>query len=368
MRLWGLSFSKSDEETNITVQTSPELQQYQIDLDPSPPLSVRIKETTVSFVDSIVGWSPTVQKTILALSLDLVCLVYQTVDLYKDIYPGSKVAANILRNSHTIVAWNIYYWTLAAAASTANFLVARQWVLWSIYFFRVEFWTARILRHPIFIGVFYVFVYMMIVPTLLVGPMWIAFAVRYAWADIAWSHGCPGWDYTIIFNVEYENYFTADLTWLGNVTVAGPRSNYTMALSQFTAFPNEYMFNITETFNFDSPLSFIWYNMTALTYTSVSSPIPFIITPNLEFPALGLSQRDPSIPFLRNDVSGYPPSADLVYKNGTRLLKTVTQNYPDLTKLLACGMEDYAGALQIALGVVAIEQWNSLNLSNNLVD
>lgn len=365
---WRLRSSKPDEESNnVTLASAPQLQQYEIDLDPPAPLSVRLRQTIISTVESI-GWSLVVQKTVIALSLDLACLVYQTVDLYKDVYPGSKVAANILRNSHTIAAWNTYFWVLAAGASVANFFVAKEWVIWSAKVFRVDVFAGLILRYSLLISIFYIILYFMIVPTLLVGPMWISFAIRYLWGTIAWVRGCPGWDYTIIFNVNVEDFFTTDLTWLGNVTITGAHSNYTMALSQFTASPNEYIFNVTEAFNIIPAFPFIWYNMTSLTYTIANSPIPFIITPNLLFPALGISQRDPSIPFVRNDNQGYPPSADLVFKNGTRLLKTVTQNYPELTELLACGMADVTGALQITLGVVAIEQWNSLNVSSNLLD
>ena len=365
MPLWRLRSTKSEEENNVTLESAPQLQQYEIDLDPPLPLSVRIKQTTVGAVESI-SRSIAVQKTVIALSIDLVCLVYQTVDLYKNVYPGSKIAANILRNNHTVTAWTIYFWVLAAGATVANIFAAKEWLTWFIAVFRVDFWVTRIFRYSFLILTFYLVFYLIIVPTLLVGPMWIAFAVRYAWGTIAWKHGCPGWDYTIIFDVEYDVYTSSDLSWLGIVSITGPHSSYAMALSQFTSSPNEYLFNVTATSNIVPAFSLVWYNMTELTYTIADSPIPFIIKPNLVLPALHVSQRDPSIPFLRNDVRGYPPSADLVYTNGTRVLKTVTQNYPALSKLLACGMENHSGALQIALGVVAIEQWNSLNDTNNL--
>jgi len=365
MPLWRLRSSKPDEENNVALESAPQLQQYEIDLDPPLPLSVHIKQSIIGVVESI-GRSVALQKTVIALSLDLVCLVYQTVDLYKDVYPGSKIAANILRNDHTTAVWDIYFWVLAVGASVANLFTAKEWLIWFGDRFRVDFWATRILRYSILITVFYCVFYLILVPTLLVGPMWITFAVRYAWGAIAWKRGCPGWDYTIIFDVEYDVYFNSDLTWLGVVNITGPHSSYSIALSQFTSSPNEYLFNVTATSNIVPAFSFIWYNMTELTYTVSDSPVPFIIKPNLVLPALHVSQRDPSIPFLRNDVQGYPPSADLVYPNGTRVLKTVTQNYPALTELLACGMQDHSGALQIASGIVAIEQWNSLNDTNNL--
>jgi hypothetical protein len=199
--------------------------------------------------------------------------------------------------------------------------------------------------------------------------MWIIFALRYIWGPLAWAHGCSGWDYTITVNVDNDTFYNEALSFLGNVTVTGTDSNFTMSLFQFNSTPwgsNEYLFNVTEAVNMASAIAAIAYNMTASTYTIANSTSSFTVTPKLEFPTLDISQRDPSIPFLRPDQDGYPPTADLVSKNGTRLLHTVTENFPGLSELLACGMEADTGAFQIALGVVAIEQWIQLNVSGNL--
>jgi hypothetical protein len=199
--------------------------------------------------------------------------------------------------------------------------------------------------------------------------MWIMFALRYIWGPLAWARGCSGWDYTITVNVDYDLFYNAALNYLGNVTVAGTDANYTMLLFQFNSTPwgsDEYLFNVTDAFSIVPAIASIAYNVTASTYTIANSTSPFIVMPNLEFPTLDIFQRDPSIPFLRPDQDGYPPSADLVSKNGTRLLHTVTENFPSLSELLVCGMEADTGAFQIALGVVAIEQWIQLNVSYNV--
>jgi hypothetical protein len=369
MPLWPLPSRNRDKESDVALESAPELQQYEIELDPPTPLLVYLT-TAITGRLGVSTWTIHRQKVVIAVCLNFVCAIYQSVDLYKDTFPGSKVAANILRSDSSLAAWYGYFWVLAIAATVANFWCAPEFIHWFTLKSRMYWWGPRMccMSVPLMWLASYA-AYCLILPTLFLGPMWIVFALRYIWGPLAWTHGCSGWDYTITINVNVDLFYSAPLNFLGNVTVAGTDSNYTMSLFQFNSTPwgsNEYLFNITEAVNIAPAIASIAYNMTSSTYTIASSTSPFTVMPNLQFPTLDISQRDPSIPFLRPDQGGYPPSADLVSKNGTRLLHTVTENFPGLSELLACGMEADTGAFQIALGVVAIEQWIQLNVSDNV--
>jgi hypothetical protein len=185
------------------------------------------------------------------------------------------------------------------------------------------------------------------------------------WHKIAWSHVCDGWEVdAVLTGVDFGAYSQLDApntTLVGSAAITIGQGGYTMQLFQNAVRHNFFTFNVSDTLGFEPPLSTIWYDMIATTYTVANVTMSFDMTPNLSFPSLNLQLADPSIPFVHGDLS-YPPSANLIYSNGTsasRVLRTELLNYPHCTQLKVCAMQGSTGTFQIALGVVMIEQFSA---------
>jgi hypothetical protein len=203
---------------------------------------------------------------------------------------------------------------------------------------------------------------LVVLPALVVSPMWFEFAYRLIWAAVAWKHDCDGWDYTALVDPVDWDSFQLNQSFVGMATILGSHGNFQMQLLRNIQTQNVYTFDLLGNLNSTLPLSSIAYNLMSLTYTIGNVTNLFNITPTLSFPSLKVDTRDHSIPFIHPDDMSYPPSADLIYRNATTdlsVLKTAMLNFPHCTELKVCGMQDQTGAFQIALGVVMIEQFKA---------
>ena len=350
-----------DTENQIELRSRSYLDRYQIELNPSPPFSVRVKEFYQICMQSL-KLPPDVQKTIFAIILNIICAVYQTVDAYRVLFPGSKAAANIYHNESTLKAWNAFFWIIAFATTAANLRVSGIWSISVYNGLRLEGLVRRILRFEFLISIFWSLMLIIVLPVLLVSPMWFVFVYRLIWETVAWKHECGGWDYTVLLDPVDWDSFLPNASFVGMATILGSNGNFQMQLLRNIQTHDVYTFDLLENLNSTFLLSSIAYNLTSLTYTVGNITAPFNITPTLSFPSLKVDTRDPSIPFLRPDDMSYPPSADLVYRNATTelsVLRTAMLNFPHCTELKVCGMQDRTGAFQIALGVVMIEQFQA---------
>jgi len=348
------------QENQIAVRPVHGLEPFLIQL---PPRSVEFRESLQRWIRS---HKPTKNgiKTIIAITLNVICTVYQAADVYRRIYPGSKVAANILLNKHTHTAWNAFFWLFAVAATIANMFVAQLWTSWFAEISRIEALLKKILRREFLLLMCSGIRSFIVVPALVFGPCWIVFAYRYAWKAIAWHHECSGWDYVILLDGVSWDPFLSNRSLVGTATILATPGMTKMDLFRDVRTHGNYIFKISQTSNSTLPLSSIAYNLTGATYTANNITSSFNVTPFLSFPSLDIDTRDHSIPFLRPDDKSYPPSADLIYRNSTtishllttELLRLASWNFSDCTKLKACGMQDRTGGFQIALGVVLIEQ------------
>lgn len=332
----------------------PALAAFEVIIEPSPPFHIRVRNSIRTWYTSL---TPADKKVCAAITLDAICIVYQTIDAYATLYPGSKIAANILLNANTNRAWEAFFWLFAIFTSLANVIAAPIWVAWCARKLQIDRLRVRkccfCLVVSLCVGI--------IVPALAAAPFWATWVIRVIWQDIAWSRVCNGWEVdAVLTGVDWQTYYP-NITSVGGAVVVIGRGEYTMQLFRDAVLHNLFTFNVTNTLNFTPPLSTISYDMDALTYTVANVTTSFNMTPNLSFPSLNVQLADPSIPFVRTDPS-YPPSANLIYRNGTsdfNFLRTELLDYPDCTQLKVCGMQDSTRRFQITLGVVMIEQFSA---------
>jgi hypothetical protein len=201
-----------------------------------------------------------------------------------------------------------------------------------------------------------------VVPALAFAPFYAAVIIRGAWGDVAWANACTGWDITAVVQGVRWRDFRDDLLIVAISTVVVQQGNFTIQLHRNYQDGNLYDFYITDTHHFSPPYINFTYNTANTTYTIANITYSYNEIPILSFPSLGLELRDPSIPFHRGDDPAYPPSANLVHRNGTQLsnvLSTSVLRVSDCTNLKVCGMQNMIGAFQIALGVIMIEQFKA---------
>lgn len=357
MRLWNRLSRPTNRETDIELRNSNYLERFEVEFDPPPPFLTRVKQAS----QKVLKISPQARKCIIAIFLDLVCTFYQAIDAYKQLFPGSKIAANILLNGHTNGAWNAFFWLLAVAASIFNMLAVTISMAWLNNKFGLVGRMERLVKYDCLKVMLYLFLFLIVLPTLVIGPLWITFALRYAWQAIAWENVCADWDYTVLLDGVNWVDFLPHQSNVGTATILATQGNFTIQLLHDVQSIDIYTFNVSNSFNMTPAFSSIIYNLTSLTYTIANVTNFFNMTPNLSFPSLNVNIRDPSIPFIRTDQS-YPPSADLIHRNGTavsKVLSTMMLDFPDCVEMKACGMQDRTGAFQIVLGVVMIEQFKA---------
>ena len=331
-----------------------QLQSFEVILDPSPPFYTRFKS---SIRKASAALNPVQMKIIAAITIDVICAVYQTVDAYATLYPGSKVAASILLNGNTVRVWGSFFWLFGLFASVCNFLALPIWVAWFARVLQID----RLRSRKCCFFLLTCFCLGIVVPALVVAPFWATFVIRIAWQNIAWNHVCDGWEVdAILTGVNWGTYY-ANITLVGSAAITIGGGGYQMHLTRDPALHNLFNFSVTDTLGFDPPLSTISYDIASSMYTVANLTRSFKQTPNLSFPSLSVELSDPSIPFVRSDPA-YPPSANLIYRNGTsdsRVLRTELLDYPDCTQLKVCGMHDSMGTFQITLGVVMIQQFSA---------
>lgn len=194
------------------------------------------------------------------------------------------------------------------------------------------------------------------------GPLWLTYPIRMAWQAIAWRRACNSWDIeAVISGIHWETMNqTLPLAGIAVVKVLG-RGNYIMQLYRSQLNPKSYNWYVTNAVNIQPPLNFISYDIAHQTYT-VNNVTNMYHSGPVSFPDLGLTVRDPSIPFVNPNDDCYPPSLDLVHFNRSavsNVLRTVMLKVGDCTMLKVCGMNDRIGSFQIGLGVVMIEQFRS---------
>ena len=190
-------------------------------------------------------------------------------------------------------------------------------------------------------------------------PIFAVFPIRQVWRTIAWSQSCNDWEITAVLTGVTWNKFYRSLPLVGTAIVNVGATSYTMRLRR-NDYSKWFEFYVTDTANLTPPLFYITYNASDYTYTAANVTGPYRKRPTLSFPALNLEVRDPSIPFTRSNDDCYPPSADLIHRNGAeiqRVLSTVMLEPGNCTALKVCGMQDSNGWFQIGLGVVMIEQY-----------
>ena len=218
-----------DIENPLELQSRAYLDQYQVDFDPLPPLSVRLKESYQRCMQSLI-FPLHVRKSIFAIFLNIICAVYQTVDAYRLLFPGSKVAANIYSNGSTHKAWDVFFWLIALATTAVNIWVIDTWAVWVYNGLRLERLARYILRFDCCITTVWLFIVYIILPVLVLSPMWLVFTYRLIWKDVAWNHQCRGWDYTILLDpVDWDN-FLLNRSFVGMATILGSHSNFEMQL------------------------------------------------------------------------------------------------------------------------------------------
>jgi hypothetical protein len=324
------------------------LQPFEVILDSYPTrLQKSVCQSMGGRLHAIKPWPLQWRVIMTTICLNLICAAYQSVDSYSQVYPDSKIAANILLNNHTKSAWTAFYWIFAICAVGFNMSII---ILLPFGWFRSR-WQCPFLCLLI-----------IVVPALVFAPFYAAVIIRDIWGDVAWTNACNGWDITAVVQGVRWADFRDDLIFVGMSTVVVGQGNFTTRLHRNSQDDNLYDFYITEAHHFTPPYTNFTYNTANTTYTIANVTTSYTEVPNLSFPSLGLELLDPSIPFHRNDDNTYPPSANLVYRNGTLLsnvLSTSVLRVGDCTSLKVCGMQGLIGAFQIALGVVMIEQFKA---------
>lgn len=271
--------------------------------------------------------------------LNLMWLILRLIDTYKEVYPGSMLAANIELNSHTATAFCAFIWIFVFASTIFNWYIVGMW------FLKLDnFCLTFILFYPL--------------SALGALGFWLFFVIQIVWQGNVWSNACNDWDISaVVQGASYDCWpqcnQTAIVVGVATLQLLN-KSNYTIQLRRTLDSPDIFQLTVNETHHISPPLSNITYNYSSSTFSIYNETDIFEMSP-LSFPSLGLELKNPSIPFTRD--SCYPPSAYLIRLNGSSVLKTATLNPDDCTKMRVCGTEDETGTFQIALGVIMIAQF-----------
>src|SRR5579859_4726267 len=130
-----------------------------------------------------------------AILLNSACAAYQSVESYRVIYPGSRIAATILRTRPIEHVWTAFYWILAVVAAYYNMILLGQYT-WKIRgLMPWTRWLNRDVRWYWFmLGIILQFLSWLVLFDLAFGPFWVAFPIRTIWQILAWPGACNGWD------------------------------------------------------------------------------------------------------------------------------------------------------------------------------
>lgn len=282
--------------------------------------------------------------------LNLIWFIFSFIDSYRNVYLGSKLAANIQTNSHIEAAFEAFKWI---------FIIISVFVNW-------EF-VAEVLIE--LADVNFCLIFLVFYPLAGLGAIgvWLFPFVENSWQENVWLNACKNWDINAVVQGESFDCWpncNASSIIVGVAIVLLAHGNYTMQLQYTRESENFYDFAVNQTYNFTPLLSNIAYNFANATYSISDIITSYVESPNLAFPALNLELRDPSIPFFH---LCYPPSANLIRCNRSvesNVLMTVTLNADDTTELRVYGMQDGSEDFQIALGIVTIAQFKYSVCSN----
>jgi hypothetical protein len=310
----------------------------------------------------------------LALLLIILCLLpdgmfalYTYYFSYAEIYFNSKTSINIFLNSTSEGAFKFFFWFVAIICLIPNGLAGfgimavgyaiSDGANGCLRFFWMIPWFA------IFLGLNTI-------------TLWIRPVITPAWKANVFNHGCAQSDYSAILASDNFNNFQQKIPLVGyaNVSVTITGQNFTTELTRQEDNHLRYDFHLTSTAgNFDNSLySLITYDTQNQTYTAIAEGNSstmfnvtgnYTITPTLSFPQLGLTTRDPGIPFTRPGYGGcWPAAASLVTNTSTpvTILNSLALNPHDDAQLRVCGMSgtNGVGDFQIALGVVFLTHYD----------
>src|SRR5277367_2629267 len=225
MIFWGHISRPKDSEIELghSAQMPSPLDSYQVVIDPSPPFHIRVRNSIRTRYASI---DRAEKKIIVMITLNIICVVYQAFDSYATLYPGSKVAANILLNDNTNHAWMAFFWLFAIFASAANLVAVPIWVAWAARLLRIDRIRTRKYLFCL-VGLFGIGI---VVPSLILAPFWVTFVVRIIWQRIAWSRVCDGWQVdAVLTGVNYYTYYP-NITLVGSAAITIGQGGYTMQL------------------------------------------------------------------------------------------------------------------------------------------
>lgn len=334
----------------------PGLQPFQVLIEPRTVRYFRYLRHFYVRNKRLIHW------TLGAILINSACAAYQSVESYRVIYPGSRIAATILRTRPIERIWIAFYWLLAVVAAYYNLTLVseyiqtiRGWMPWTPWLNRDagRVWTL--------LGVILQFLSWVVLFDLVFCPFWAAFQVRTIWRISAWPRACDGWDIdAVITGVRWETLNqSAPLAATAVINMGG--GSYTMQLNRNQSNHKLYNLILTTSLNITPPLTFISYDIGNHTYTA-NNFVGSYTTQPVTFSALGLVVRDPFIPFVNPNDDCYPPSLDLVHSIGSlesNVLKTMMLKQDNCTALKVCGMRDDKGWFENGLGIVMIEQFRA---------
>jgi hypothetical protein len=364
MRLWPrVRQEKGDAEAGLAM----ELQQYQVEENPPVPLQTRIQNNmTDSSRRTWAGVKRTCNRQLCGaigasccgllaiLILETIFFLFVYFDVYQSVFPGSKVAANMNKNTSTYQAYEAFQWMINSAGLILTVPAAFYLLIGGVKL--VNQTAGKCVAALIALPWFAVCAF------LGTWQFWLPWMLTPVWTDIVWNGACQvPWDMNVdVIGVTWSNLPTS-LPYVATalVVLSNNRGNYSLELARDGV--NHEMFTLYNLNRgaYPPPLGNITYNSTANTYaidkTNVTTS--YTMKPNLAFPSLDVSLVDPSIAF---DNNWGPPAANLVYRNGSTtspVLKTITDSN-NCQKLKLCGMLDQGEGFQIALGVVMMYEFS----------
>jgi len=270
-----------------------------------------------------------------------ICLTFIILDGYQSSHPGSKIAAYIDGGGVTFSVFQIIICNLGMLITLIF------GILFLIGGIRLVYQ-----RFGLWVAIPFAIVWLGICAFLGTWQAWLWAVVRPIWTENFLNTACQGWNMSIML-APYTINLEQSLPFLGVATVTLLNGSYSMQLEQNAA--NHYVlyFYTLNTTNAEPPISNITYNTFNMTYTIDNVTAHYAMSPNLAISSRGMQLVDPSIPFIGSG----PPSANIEFKNGSRVLDTVTTLYSDCTQLKVCAIYDSVGDFEVALGIVMIQQF-----------
>ena len=258
---------------------------------------------------------------------------------YATIYPGSKVAYDVYKNQSTGTAFGFFYWFTATLVAT--YLV----VLLSACSENMD--DNNCAQWPL--GLLILFCLSL--------PYWLRFPIFNHTYNNVWQNQCNDWDIrAVLSGLDYSDYVWTLPSQIVNITLTMAKTDVNFTINRRPLSPLVYDMILQS--NAAEFYSNITYDVGNLQILADGLNANYIIDPNLNFPTLGLSLADPSIPWIRPDYyTCWPTSVNIVHDH-IGVLQTVTLNPNDCTQMLVCGTaSSELSNFQIVLGLTAVSQF-----------